>query len=196
MSIRLIVGLGNPGKHYENTRHNVGYKVLQALAARQGLDWYGKTRYTARLADWSYRGESVWLMQPETYMNRSGEAVAPFCKDKGLSPEELLVVHDDMDFPLGKLKAAHGRGAAGHHGVQSVINAMGSAGFYRLRFGIGKSLNRKDQEDREKEATEHVLNRFRKEEEKGLELGIEKALKGIEAILTLSFDKALQIINS
>ncbi len=128
----LVVGLGNPGRRYANTRHNAGFLVLDRLAAAEGVAFREKGE--ALLAEWG-RG---WLMKPLTYMNLSGRAVAPFLRRKGIPLERLLVVHDDMDLPLGRIRLKHGGSSGGQKGVASIIEALGEGGFDRLRIGIGR----------------------------------------------------------
>src|SRR3990167_10901849 len=161
MSFRLIVGLGNPGQAYDHTRHNIGFTVLDAFAAQAGIGWVPKRRYQALIAPGlSPSGNRFTLLKPQTYMNLSGRSVAGFLSDKGLSAHDLLVLHDEMDLPLGKIKGAYNRGPAGHNGVRSLIEAIGTKEFYRLRLGIGKPPA---------EGISHVLGRFSPQEKKAVD---------------------------
>ncbi len=128
----LVVGLGNPGPGYAKTRHNAGFMVLDRLAEEEGLAF--REKQDALLAEWG----PGWLMKPLTYMNLSGRAVAPFVRKKGIPLDRLLVVHDDMDLPLGRIRLKRGGASGGQKGVASIIEALGEGGFDRLRIGIGR----------------------------------------------------------
>ncbi len=147
----LVVGLGNPGPRYAETRHNLGFWVVDHLAGEEGLAWNERGR--AFVARWG----SGWLMKPATFMNASGEAVAPFARYYKIPPERLLVVHDDMDLPLGRLRLRRGGSAGGQKGVRSVIENLGTDAFDRLRIGIGRPPAGWD-------AASWVLSRFAPEE--------------------------------
>jgi len=147
----LVVGLGNPGPRYTETRHNLGFWVVDRLAREEGLAWKQQGRaFTAR---WG----SGWLMKPTTFMNASGEAVAPFVRYYKIEPERLLVVHDDLDLPLGRIRLRRGGSAGGQKGVRSIIERLGTDGFDRLRLGIGRPSAGRD-------AADWVLSKFSPEE--------------------------------
>ncbi len=128
----LVAGLGNPGPRYRETRHNLGFWVVDRLAREEGLAWKQQGRaFTAR---WG----GGWLMKPTTFMNASGEAVAPFVRYYEIAPERLLVVHDDLDLPLGRMRLRRGGGAGGQKGARSIIEQLGTDAFDRLRLGVGR----------------------------------------------------------
>lgn len=133
--IKLIIGLGNPGHSYYYQRHSIGFRVLDLLAEQQNASW--KTKNNMELAEVELQGERVFLVKPQTYMNTSGEVI-PFFKKQGILPAEVLVVHDELELPFGKLAFKLGGSAKGHNGLKSLIAALGSDGFHRLRFGIGR----------------------------------------------------------
>lgn len=133
----LIVGLGNPGSKYAVTRHNVGFMVVTALVEGYGIPLKKKT-LAAHWGTGKIEGEAVVLAQPTTYMNQSGRAVAQLLHYFKLTPEALVVIHDDLDVPAGRLKLAQGGGAGGHRGVQSIMGAVNSREFYRVKVGIGR----------------------------------------------------------
>lgn len=137
MSVRIIVGLGNPGARYAATRHNVGYQVVDRLAAAHGLS-FSQRRFKALLAIGEVLGQRVVLAKPETYMNASGEAVGPLVRWYRCALEDLLIIYDDLDLPLGRLRLRAGGSAGGHRGVESIIAALGASAFPRLRLGIGR----------------------------------------------------------
>src|ERR671933_2453806 len=132
----LVVGLGNPGREYERNRHNVGRMVVDELARRHGGSWRGK--FSGQLADVRIDGHRVALLKPETYMNESGRAVAAAARFYKLAPESILVVHDDGDLDLGRLQVRRGGGLAGHNGLRSVAQHLGTPEFLRLRIGVGR----------------------------------------------------------
>jgi peptidyl-tRNA hydrolase, PTH1 family len=137
-AIRLIVGLGNPGPGYARTRHNVGARYLEHLAARQRIALDGESRFKARIARTEIDGCDVRLVVPTTYMNLSGQAVGAIARFYKLVPADILVVHDEMAFAPGVIRLKHGGGANGHNGLIDIIAALGNdAGFLRLRIGVG-----------------------------------------------------------
>src|SRR5438128_9180692 len=132
----LVVGLGNPGREYARNRHNVGWMVVDELARRHGGSWRGK--FSGQLAEIRLDGHKVALLKPETYMNESGRSVAGAARFFKLEPDAVLVVHDEGDFDLGRLQARLGGGLAGHNGLRSVAQHLGTPDFMRLRVGVGR----------------------------------------------------------
>jgi PTH1 family peptidyl-tRNA hydrolase len=132
----LVAGLGNPGREYEGNRHNVGFMVADELARRHGGAW--KAKFNAQLADVRIDGHKVVLLKPQTYMNESGRSVSSAMRFYKLEPASVLVVHDETDLPLGRLQARRGGGLAGHNGLRSVAQHLGTPDFLRLRIGIGR----------------------------------------------------------
>lgn len=141
--MRLIVGLGNPGREYEQTRHNLGFRVVQAFA--EGIR-ISRKQFHSLWGEGPFGGEKVGFLLPQTYMNRSGEAVSEAVRFFGLPPEDLLVVHDDIDLALGRVKLDFDAGAAGHRGVASVTESLGTRQYHRLRLGIGRPAPREEVE--------------------------------------------------
>jgi PTH1 family peptidyl-tRNA hydrolase len=151
--VKVIAGLGNPGSEYADTPHNVGFDVVALLAERLAAVWRASMRFEARVARADHGGQAWWLVQPQTYMNRSGTSVAPLLRYHGGTPEDLVVVLDDADLPLGRLRIRAEGGSGGHRGLASVIEALGTEAFARVRVGVG----------RDPEAgglVQHVLGRF------------------------------------
>ena len=177
--MKLIVGLGNPGKEYEKTRHNIGFMVVDALAKELGFSKWKNAKYARGEA---CRGfvesccEDVLLLKPNTFMNRSGEAVKKALHDLRLSTSDLLVVHDDIDLELGTLRLDFSAGSAGHNGVQSIIDTLATKEFWRLRVGIGPKRG---------EADQFVLKRFPRTQTAVLKKSIVKAVE----VITLMFQK-------
>ncbi len=136
--IKLIVGLGNPGRQYEKTRHNAGFLFLDRLVFESNCDWVRESRFDGLMAEIGVSGAKVMLLKPGTFMNRSGQAVGKVARYYKLSPEEILVVHDELDFDVGVVKLKKDGGHAGHNGLRDIIAHLGSKEFYRLRVGIGR----------------------------------------------------------
>lgn len=154
--MKVIVGLGNPGPQYRGTRHNVGFDVLERLAESLGVA-FTKEKHQGLLAEASARGAKVLLVKPLTFMNRSGDCVAPAVHNKVSSPADVLVVTDDVNLPLGRLRIRAGGSAGGHNGLKSLIERLGSDQFPRLRVGVGDKRATGDLAD-------HVLSKFLPEE--------------------------------
>ena len=135
--IQLFVGLGNPGTEYEATRHNVGFWWVDALARQLKAHWVDERGYHGRVARAQVRGQTVWLLQPQTYMNLSGKSVGALARFFKITPASILVVHDELDLPPGEAKLKFGGGHAGHNGLRDIHAQLGSADYWRLRIGIG-----------------------------------------------------------
>lgn len=151
----LIVGLGNPGPEYVDTRHNIGFQVLDRLASAQGLRFLSD-RYAER-ADLRHKGRTFICIKPQTFMNLSGKAVRYWMEQEGIIPERVLVITDDLALPFGRIRLRASGGAGGHNGLASIIQTIGTETFPRLRFGIGSDFTRGRQAD-------YVLSQWNKEE--------------------------------
>ncbi len=136
LPIKLVVGLGNPGREYEQTRHNVGFWLVELLAREMGAAFNKESKFHGEVAKAGTGQSVVWLLKPTTFMNRSGQAVSSLAKFYQITPEEILVVHDEMDLPPGSVKMKIG-GAAGSNGVKDIVSHLGTREFWRLRIGIG-----------------------------------------------------------
>ncbi|MCS6770555.1 MAG: aminoacyl-tRNA hydrolase [Kiritimatiellae bacterium] len=185
--MKLIVGLGNPGREYEGTRHNVGFDVVDELARRLGLSFRKSWRFTGELAEGMLEGCALLLFKPSTFMNRSGEAVAPLVRKKGIAPADLIVAVDDVDLPLGRLRLRKSGGAGGHNGLKSLIAHLGTEAFPRVRIGIGR--------DAERDTVEHVLGRFGSTERPVIEEAIRRAADAIAVALREGWDQAMNRFN-
>ena len=135
--IRLIVGLGNPGPEYERTRHNAGFRFLDALADKNGGTFRNEPKFKGEIARARIAGEEVWLLKPLTFMNSSGESVSAVANYYKIKPEEILVVHDELDLPPGCMKIKQGGGNAGHNGLKDISAKLSTPNFWRLRLGTG-----------------------------------------------------------
>jgi peptidyl-tRNA hydrolase, PTH1 family len=136
--IRLIVGLGNPGQQYQKTRHNVGFLFLDELVSDLDEAWTSESRFQGWVAECHLAAKKVMLLKPQTFMNRSGQSVGMVARYYKLRPEEILVVHDELDFEVGVVRLKKNGGHAGHNGLRDIISHLGSKEFYRLRIGIGR----------------------------------------------------------
>ena len=172
--MKLIIGLGNPGKTYEKTRHNTGYMVLDALAGAFHLPaWTNAPQdIQALVSDMLVEGEKVIFAKPQTFMNNSGFAAAALMKYFSIRGDKLLVVHDDLDIQLGEIKAQHSRGAAGHNGVDSIIQLVGNKDFSRVRVGIAPARKPAD-------GAKFVLGRFGLFEKSRIKKGINAAVTAV-----------------
>ena len=152
---KAIVGLGNPGNKFKKTRHNVGFMFLNMLADNNKLDWSNSKRFQSQIAKWN----STTLLKPQTYMNKSGIAVQIFCQKNGIKDfKSLLVIHDELDLPLGEFKLSFAKSSPSHNGVSSIEEKLGSDQFWRLRIGT------ENRELKEISGKEYVLQRFSQEE--------------------------------
>ena len=184
----LVVGLGNPGEEYDKTRHNVGAEVVEILARRHG----GKLRKQKERSltdEVNIGGKRMALAIPLTYMNLSGEAVAPLVRRYGVEPGQLIVVQDEMDFELGRLQVKNGGGLAGHNGLKSIVAHLHTQDFVRVRIGIGKPPG-------SRQGADHVLRRFSKAERKEIDVVLEEAADAVELVLAEGVDVAMNRINA
>lgn len=174
MSIRLIVGLGNPGPEYEQTRHNAGFWLVDQLAnSLPGCLLQRETRFNAFVAKTNIAGNDVWLLEPQTYMNRSGQSVGGIARFFKILPDEILVVHDELDLPPGVAKLKKGGSSGGHNGLKDITAALGTQDYWRLRLGIGHPRAMGIQQP----VADFVLHRPRKEEQNLIEEAIDKSVR-------------------
>lgn len=152
----IIAGLGNPGKEYARTRHNIGFLILDVLASKSRLT-FDKTRFDAEYAKARIRGKEVFLIKPLTYMNRSGLSIHKFAAYYKIEIQDIIIVHDDMDLGFGKIKIVKSRGHGGHNGVRSIMEAFGNNDYIRVRVGVGHPSSGRD-------ITGHVLGGFSPDE--------------------------------
>ena len=181
----LIAGLGNPGPRYEKTRHNAGFHVLDAFSAKYKLP-FRETRYY-RTAKGAVNSKDIVLLEPLTFMNRSGAAVRKIADKYGISPEEIIVVHDDLDIDTGRLKIRRRGSSGGHKGVESVIQNICSDEFIRIKVGIGRGAYIA--------VEDYVLSRFGKEELPLIKEGIKNAVDAVHCVITEGVDKAMNRFN-
>jgi PTH1 family peptidyl-tRNA hydrolase len=185
--VRLVVGLGNPGRNYQKTRHNLGYRVVDLLAEKH------KTKFKGGKGEYFYcrlevEGKEVCLLKPLTFMNNSGQAVFDSLRFFNLTPPELFVICDDVNLPLGALRIREKGSDGGHKGLRSIIYQLGTEEFPRLRLGIGSLPEKMDLED-------FVLEKFKKEEEKSVEELIQRGLQAVESSIALGVRESMNRFN-
>jgi peptidyl-tRNA hydrolase, PTH1 family len=184
---RLIVGLGNPESEYGDTRHNLGFACVRELGRRIGVS-IDKKRWQSLAAHSEARG--LWFVLPQTYMNLSGQAVAKALKDTRLTPEQTWVVYDELDLPLCRMRIRRGGSTAGHNGVRSIIDALGTDDFVRFRVGIGKPGRQGSQS-----GVHYVLGRFTKAEAERLPHVVTGVADALEAALDAGIERAMDHYN-
>ena len=185
--MKMIAGLGNPGSEYARTKHNVGFMFLDALAEKLGADNW-KTKYDALVAEARIGTEKVLLVKPLTYMNEGGRAVGPLMSWYKLAPEDLIVVHDDMDIPAGTIRIRRKGSAGGHNGMKSILYHVGDENFPRLRIGIGRPPPGWT-------VVKHVLAPFSEEDAPKIREAIDYLLPALECVVTDSVDLAMNRYN-
>lgn len=186
--MKLIVGLGNPGTQYAETRHNIGFMVVSHLAKRAGIALKRKG-YQGFYGVGRVAGEEVTILLPQTYMNCSGESVAPACQSLGVNPGDLIVVHDEIDLAFGCLRVKTGGGHGGHNGLRSIGGTLGENGYARLRMGIGRPPAGGD-------VSGHVLSRFNATERILLQQYFEVAADALELLLREGAQEAMNRYNN
>ena len=184
----LVVGLGNPGDEYARTRHNVGAEVVELLASRHGAK-LKKGKERARVDQVRIEGKLVALAIPLTYMNDSGESVGLLARRYGVEPEQVVIVHDELDLPVAVLKVKSGGGLAGHNGLRSIKSHLHSDAFQRVRIGVGKPVSKE-------KGADHVLNKFAKRERADIDVMVEQAADAVEMIATEGIDPAMNRYNT
>lgn len=187
--MKLVIGLGNPGMEYERTRHNVGFRVLDKLAAKQGWQW-NERRARAILSSGTLGAEKVVLVKPITYMNLSGESVGELARWYKVQPQDMLVVYDELDLPPGKVRLRVAGSAAGHNGMDNIIRHLHTNAIPRLRVGIGHSNNGNVQ------GKDHVLGLPSADERALIESGEDRAVEAIELVITQGIGTTMNAINA
>ncbi|VAX11347.1 Peptidyl-tRNA hydrolase [hydrothermal vent metagenome] len=187
--IRLIVGLGNPGTQYEDTRHNAGFWFVDLVADRYGGCFKTEAKFNGQVCRIQVADNECWLLKPSTFMNRSGQAVSSFARYYKIALDEILVAHDELDLPAGDLRLKLDGGHAGHNGLRDIMSAMGSGAFLRLRIGIDHPGDR----DR---VVDYVLSRPSREGADTVREGLDKASNALPLIVGGNFQKAMNSLHS
>ena len=186
--MKLIVGLGNPGMEYAETRHNIGFMVADRLAERAGIALKRKG-YQGIFGVGRVAGTEAAILLPQTYMNRSGASVAPACQSLGVEPGDLIVIHDEIDLAFGCLRIKLGGGHGGHNGLRSIAAALGEANYIRMRMGVGRPPAGGD-------VSGHVLSRFNAGERANLEKYVETAAEALELLVRQGAQEAMNSYNN
>jgi PTH1 family peptidyl-tRNA hydrolase len=186
--LKLVVGLGNPGERYAETRHNIGCMVAVRVASRAGIA-LKRQGYQGLYGVGRLVGEEATVLLPQTFMNRSGASVAPACQSLGIAPGDLIVVHDEIDLQFGTLRIKVGGGHGGHNGLRSIIDALGHGDFIRVRLGVGRPPAGDD-------VSSHVLSRFSSGERKHLDDYLDAATEALELVLRRGPNEAMNACNN
>jgi peptidyl-tRNA hydrolase, PTH1 family len=185
--MKVIVGLGNPGGSYARSRHNVGFRVVDTLAERHRMR-FARREFKSQVAEGKIGDDDVLLMKPQTYMNLSGDAVGRARRELRLEPSEFLVVYDDLDLAIGRVRVRPSGSAGGHHGVESIIEALGSKDFPRIRIGIGRPGSKNANVD-------YLLDSMTKEEADTLTGGVDRATEAAEVVVREGVAAAMSRYN-
>jgi PTH1 family peptidyl-tRNA hydrolase len=188
MSISLVAGLGNPGREYENTRHNLGWVVLDALAKKHGLAWKQAPQFEAEVARWDGPNGTRWLLKPLTYMNGSGAAVAALARYYKIEPADIAAVYDDLTIDLGLIKVTVTGSAGGHNGVTSLLEHLGD-GFVRYRLGIGPK------QPAQMDMADFVLGKFTPEQQTLVSQKLDQYVSGLDLLLSRGVEPAMNQLN-
>jgi PTH1 family peptidyl-tRNA hydrolase len=184
-SLRLIVGLGNPGRDYEETRHNAGFWFCARLAQARGVTLAHESRFHGIVG----RNGAIWMLLPQTFMNRSGQSVGALARFHRITPAEVLVVHDELDIPPGQLRLKFGGGMGGHNGLKDITSHLGTQDYWRLRIGIGHPGDRN-------EVVNYVLKPPRRDEQEEIDAAIERAVDLMSLIEKGDWNAAVQRANT
>jgi len=184
----LVAGLGNPGPEYADHRHNIGFQVVEILARSHGLTFSRRKAIRAHVAEGRIAGRAVLLVKPQTYMNLSGRSVGRLQRAYEIPSEQILIVYDDLDLPLGRLRMRPEGGSGGHKGMRSIIDVLGTQAFPRLRVGVDRPPGRMD-------PAEYVLRPFDKEQQALLDEILERAVAAVECWLVDGIVAAMELFN-
>ncbi len=188
-SIQIIAGLGNPGNDYAHTRHNVGFWFIDQLVSHYHLNLKNESKFSGEIAKLESSAGNIWLLKPTTFMNRSGQAIARLAQFYKIKPEQILVIHDELDLPPGIVKLKKGGGHGGHNGLRDSIAQLGSKDFYRLRLGIGHPGSKE-------RVVGFVLGKTPQSEQLLIESAISKALDSMDIILQGNMQKAMNQLHA
>lgn len=186
--IHLVVGLGNPGKRYTETRHNAGFWFVDRVASARGVQWRSETRFFGDLAELASPGGKLRLLKPTTFMNESGRAVGAVARYFDLAPEQILVAHDEIDLPPGTVRLKRGGGHGGHNGLRDVIPQLGSTSFARLRIGVGHPGTKE-------QVIDYVLSRAGKEERSTIEHVLERVVADFDLLAAGKLEKVMNELH-
>jgi PTH1 family peptidyl-tRNA hydrolase len=181
IDLKLIVGLGNPGSEYTETRHNAGFWFVEELAAANGVQFRADKKFHGEVAKINIAGRDIWLLKPQTFMNRSGQAIKSLSSFYRMNAENILIAHDELDLDVGVIKLKMGGGHGGHNGLRDTIAHLGTKDFFRLRIGIGHPGNRN-------QVVDYVLHRPSQDER----IGIDNSISDAQAVMPLLAEGAME----
>ncbi len=187
--IRLIVGLGNPGAEYDDTRHNAGFWFVDLLAARHGAVFKAEPKFHGQVCRLRFGSHECWLLKPTTFMNRSGQSVSSLAKYYKIQPTEVLVAHDELDMESGVARLKQGGGHGGHNGLRDIIKALAGKDFWRLRIGI-------DHPGDARQVVNYVLGRPSRDDAAGIECALDNAERVLEDVLGGEFQRAMNRLHA
>jgi PTH1 family peptidyl-tRNA hydrolase len=193
--IRLIVGLGNPGSKHEADRHNAGFWFIDRLAAQHKQFLQTEKRFNGRVAKIQIEGQDIFLLEPDTFMNLSGESVGPLCRFHKIKPNEVLVAHDELDLKAGTARLKLGGGNCGHNGLKDIQQHLSSPQFWRLRFGIGHPRDLPGELSR-MDVADYVLKKPSSDEQSKIDLSLSKGIKILPLLINGDSQNAMQILHS
>lgn len=185
--MKLVAGLGNPGKEYASTKHNLGFLAVDEIAVRAGID-LTKKKFRGSYGEGFLSGEKLILLKPETYMNRSGEAVSEAAVFYNISPPDIIIIHDEMDLPSGTVRVKAGGGSAGHNGIRSIIDRLGNPEFVRIRIGIGKPGEKS-------KGASHVLSKFGSGESDSVKTSVGMAADAVIELIENGLERTMNKFN-
>ena len=185
--MKVVAGLGNPGKKYDNTPHNIGFEIVDLLADKLSAGWKTHANFRVSAAKASWKGAQLLLVKPQTFMNLSGTGIAPLMRYFRCEPEDLTVVVDDADLPLGRLRIRAKGGAGGHNGLASIIENLGTQEFARLRVGVGRETPGG--------LIKHVLNKFAADQKKMVESAVETAAEAVLCLIDNDLTESMNRYN-
>jgi len=189
IDLKVIVGLGNPGAKYTETRHNAGFWFVEEVARKYTATFRPEKKFHGEVAKISLKGNDIWLLKPDTFMNRSGLAVKSLLSFYQFTPEQLLIAHDEIDLPPGTTKLKTGGGHGGHNGLRDIISQLGNSDFHRLRIGVGHPGS-KDL------VVDYVLHNASRDERSLIDADIDKAVSVMPSLAAGTFEQAMQILHS
>ena len=184
----MLVGLGNPGESYQKTRHNAGFMAVDRFCKIHNINGF-KTKFNAHIADFTLNGKKILIVKPQTYMNNSGDAVGKIAHFYKISPQNTIVMFDDISFPVGVLRIRRKGSAGGHNGIKSIISAVGSEDFPRIKIGVG------DKPHKDADLKNHVLSNFKPDDLKNMDEPLNRAVAAAELIINGETDKAMNMYN-
>ena len=185
--MKIVAGLGNPGSQYADTPHSVGFETVDRIAADVGAAWEEKRAFRCLMARCVVAGQPVILVKPQTFMNLSGESIAPVVKYHNATSADLVVVQDDIDLPVGRIRIRKGGSHGGHNGIRNIIERLGSGDFLRVKIGVGKDRS---------DVVGHVLGKFDPETRKIMDEVVSRAASAVESVLRDGPERAMNAFNS